>query len=157
MLISPLTVCVCSPLSSTVAPLRAHSKIGRGSLGVTDKNISRKQAVISILGDGATQVTAGGVNPIAVVRPDGQVIVLRKGGGSVRLLAGDTLEVDGFKRSDRAKFPNGPVHVFSIVACADDPPSPRAERQSNLPFRLPPHGSDVPPADDADADDIERL
>ena len=106
-------------------PLRNQARIGRGSFGLLDKNISRKQAILSILGDGATHVAAGGVNPIAVVRATGQILLLRKGGGSARLFVGDTLEIDGFKRSDSTKFPNGPTLAFSVVTCPDDPPSPR--------------------------------
>ena len=111
-------------------PLRNQARIGRGSFGILDKNISRKQAILSILGDGATHVAAGGINPIAVVRATGQILLLRKGGGSTRLFVGDTLEIDGFKRSDSTKFPNGPTFAFSIVTCPDDPPSPRLPRST---------------------------
>jgi hypothetical protein len=80
------------------------------------QNISRKQAIVTMLGDGAVHVSAGGINPITIVRFDMKnVISLKRGAGSQPLNCGDVLELDGFKRGDRAKFPDGAVHVFRVV------------------------------------------
>ena len=109
---------------------------------------------MSILGDGATHVAAGGINPIAVVRATGQILLLRKGGGSTRLFAGDTLEIDGFKRSDSTKFPDGPAHAFSIVACAGDPPSPKVHQSSH---DSRPDPDPEPEPDLTESSEIEHL
>ena len=69
-----------------------------------------------MLGDGAVHVSAGGVNPIIIVRGvSGKTVAVKKGGGSARLFVGDLLELDGFKRGDSAKFPDGPIHCFRII------------------------------------------
>ena len=60
--------------------------------GVTETNVSRKQAIVS-QGAGSVVVEGGGVNTVAVVRANGEdVLFLKKGDEAVAMFVGDILE-----------------------------------------------------------------
>ena len=98
---------------AAVTELKNKAKLGRGTLGIVDPSISRDHAIISVKRDGSTHVAAGGKNALAVIHATGEISMLRKKNKALRLLAGDTLEMDGFKRASNVQ--TDPGLAFRVV------------------------------------------
>ena len=91
---------------------------------ILDQKASRKQVTVSVTGAGEqakARITVGGNNPSCVYRQEegkAAVVTEARKGAVLALELGDIVEVDGFKRLNVRKYPDGPQFGFRLVQLA---------------------------------------